>query len=544
MNAHVPAVHFKMEGLPVVSQLAQPGDFMCTWDIKSAYHHIPLHEKSRHLLQFNLHNTHYQPNVLMFGYSLAPLVITKCFKEVLHFLRREHGIRLTVYIDDWIVFARSPSEAQLHRDIVTNLLLTLGLTLAPNKGVFHPSQKVRYLGFDIDTSADHVTLHLPEEKAAVIRSRASALLADARSRSRHTVWQSELMELTGMIAAASRALPDARLHSRELYNRIHSHHKGRVRLSAMAMADLEWFRSLQLPPTGRPIRPVRLLLPLRLSSDASGTGWGAVFQNREVHGGWRAEEQALHITAKETLAVLLALKTFSTQLSNQSVVLYCDNQSTVRIVNNGTSRSPCIMNAVRDIYQVVRTHEIDLHVRWVPSESNRADAPSRLRRAHDWQLRPEVFKAIEQCMGPHDVDLFSTRENALLPKFVSLNESPGALALDAFTLDWSQFHHPWVNPPFALIHRVLSHAILTKACITLLVPEWRSATWWALLCDFAARICVLPAPSHHYVTASTYFSEPLRNKGWSLLVCLIDCRRPPPRLFATSQPFPPLRLLC
>ena len=42
-------------------------------------------------------------------------------------------------------------------------------------------------------------------------------------------------------------------------------------------------------------------------------------------------------------------------------------------------------------------------------------------------------------LGGCDVDLFASRVNAQLKSYVSWRPDPDAMAVDAFTLDWSKF---------------------------------------------------------------------------------------------------------
>ena len=58
---------------------------------------------------------------------------------------------------------------------------------------------------------------------------------------------------------------------------------------------------------------------------------------------------------------------------------------------------------------------------------------------------------------------------------------PGTEAVDAFSQDWSSDIN-WLVPPVTFIGTVLSHMRSCKARGTLVVPMWRSACFWPLLC--------------------------------------------------------------
>ena len=51
--------------------------------------------------------------------------------------------------------------------------------------------------------------------------------------------------------------------------------------------------------------------------DASDIGWGGVHKNEKTGGSWNTEEVMLHINAKEMLAILFILKSFSIYLRDK-----------------------------------------------------------------------------------------------------------------------------------------------------------------------------------------------------------------------------------
>jgi len=53
LNAHMPYIHFKMEGMKNVTDLPNQGDFMIKIDLKEAYWHIPIHPSSQKYLRFD-----------------------------------------------------------------------------------------------------------------------------------------------------------------------------------------------------------------------------------------------------------------------------------------------------------------------------------------------------------------------------------------------------------------------------------------------------------------------------------------------------------
>ena len=74
LNRFLPRVHFKMEGVHVVRDLLQRGDWVCRIDLKDA---IPVCREHQPLLCFIWGSDMYQFTCLPFGLALAPRVFTK-----------------------------------------------------------------------------------------------------------------------------------------------------------------------------------------------------------------------------------------------------------------------------------------------------------------------------------------------------------------------------------------------------------------------------------------------------------------------------------
>ena len=72
----------------------------------------------------------------------------------------------------------------------------------------------------------------------------------------------------------------------------------------------------------------------------------------------------------------------------------------------------------------------------------------------DLKLDPRLFRLADRKWGPHTVDLFATRLNTQLARFVSWRPDPEAAAVDAFQFPLKG-ENPWCFLPEALIPRLL-----------------------------------------------------------------------------------------
>ena len=94
----------------------------------------------------------YQFRALPFGLAPAPWLFTRVTKELCLVARRQ-GIRLHVYLDDWLLLAQSEARCRGHLEFVLNLCSNLGFILNDEKSDLIPSQSFLYLGMCFDTDA-------------------------------------------------------------------------------------------------------------------------------------------------------------------------------------------------------------------------------------------------------------------------------------------------------------------------------------------------------------------------------------------------------
>ncbi|KHJ76352.1 reverse transcriptase, partial [Oesophagostomum dentatum] len=172
LNAFIEHNHFKLESLGMVKDLLNPGDFMAKVDMKDAYFALPIHEESRPYLAFQYNQEWYWFTALPFGLSSAPYVYTRIMK-VAASLRRQ-GVRLLVYLDDWIFFG---SDAEGLRKDVSNALLffaQLGLTVNYEKLYLVPTQTIEFLGLELDSTK--FVFKIPDRQISSIVEEAQDLL--------------------------------------------------------------------------------------------------------------------------------------------------------------------------------------------------------------------------------------------------------------------------------------------------------------------------------------------------------------------------------
>jgi hypothetical protein len=137
---------------------------------------------------------------------------------------------------------------------------------------------------------------------------------------------------------------------------------------------------------------------ISLATDASGSGWGAsVFLQETVTTSdyWSDEERAHDIATREALALDKTLLSFSDSLQNAWVDAQVNNMSVVCAWPN-RGRSVALNSVMKQLFFTTTKLNISLHLNFVPSRANPADAPSRRLSALDSKLHPALWKIVQK----------------------------------------------------------------------------------------------------------------------------------------------------
>ena len=197
-------------------------------------------------------------------------------------------------------------------------------------------------------------------------------------------------------------------------------------------------------------------------------------------GNW-TYESLHHINYLEMYAILLALKTFATDKSHTHIRIMTDNSTAVSVINHmGTSHSHSCNSMAKKIWEWCIERNIWLSVAHIPGKDNFvADFESRRNQKEaEWMLsKASLQDALNELGFMPEIDLFASRINTQFKKYVSYKPDPSALAIDAFTLDWSKLMF-YAFPPFSVIPAVLSKIVADEAMGVCILPDWPTQGWY------------------------------------------------------------------
>jgi len=172
-------------------------------------------------------------------------------------------------------------------------------------------------------------------------------------------------------------------------------------------------------------------------------------------------EDKRHNNVKELLAAEFALVHFveKWKWKEISILIKTDNMTSMSYINRMGGRIPHFCRIAERIHLfAMEKKKLMVKAEWIAGEKNvDADRASRIQEDYkESQLNPVVFKVVNQWAGALQIDLFATKHNAQLDKFVSLRAHQDSYYFDALA-------HPfparggYANPPFILIPRVLQN---------------------------------------------------------------------------------------
>ena len=215
-------------------------------------------------------------------------------------------------------------------------------------------------------------------------------------------------------------------------------------------------------------------------------------------GPWSQTKSHLHINCLELLAATLAIKSF-VKKRDLHVHLKMDNTTALTYINKfGGTVSPELNRLTKELWLWCLDRNITLEATHLPGVKNcTADKESRVMLDRsNWMLCPRIFSKVNHKTGPLQVDLFTSRLTHQLKNYVSWRPDPGAMATDAFTLDWTKFTG-YANPPWNLVGRVLTHVRSQQAKVTLITPILRAQVWYPILLEMLVQepLLLLPSPS-------------------------------------------------
>ena len=131
-------------------------------------------------------------------------------------------------------------------------------------------------------------------------------------------------------------------------------------------------------------------------------------------------------------------------------------------------------------------------------------------------------KALSALQFTPEIDLFASRLNKQIDKYVSFNPDPEAFEVDVIFMSWTNLKF-YAFPPFSCFSQCLQRINLEKATGIIVVPRWTTQPFYSVLLRMLVRDpTVMKKSEHNLVMPVQPNMKSKVAKKSDLLICLVS----------------------
>ena len=163
------------------------------------------------------------------------------------------------------------------------------------------------------------------------------------------------------------------------------------------------------------------------------------------------DNRPIHL--KEADAIFKALSSMVSRVAHSRVDILTDNMAVIQLFENQGGKCRFLNNIMKQIFAFLCSYNVDLHLRYVPTNLNEADFPSRQLSLADSTLAGPSWMLVERLFRPHTVDLMAVDSNAMKSsdgmslRHFTPGPSPLSSGVNIFSQNISCETNPYVFPP-------------------------------------------------------------------------------------------------
>lgn len=328
-------------------RMAKPGFFCAKLDLKSAYRSVPIHPDDYKATGIYWKfdgldtGTYLFDTRLPFGSKCGPSHFNRLSQAVKRMMEKRGFPGIVAYIDDFLLVSESYEKCKEALYTLLGLVRQLGFNVSWNK-VVGPSQRITFLGVDIDTS--DCTLSLGKDKLADLDQKLHIFKNKARAT------RQQLQSLAGSLNWACQVVRGGRFFLRRILDTIkalnHARHK--AKLGEGFKKDLQWWMCYLSVFNGK--RYYTDCSDEHVHVDAclkaAGMFWAGDWHYTVFETDWPRVSD-LHINYKEVCAVAAAVNKWAPMWEGRTVVVHTDSSVAKAVINKGRSRNTLVNNVLR-----------------------------------------------------------------------------------------------------------------------------------------------------------------------------------------------------
>lgn len=365
-----------------------PGCLLFKRDLKRAFRQLPVDPADWGFLAYHFQSHIFIDMVLPNGLRSAVLCCQRTTSAVV-FMFQQRGFDAINYIDD-LGGADTPVRAGEAYDCLGEILRLCGLAEAAEKAE-PPATRMIFLGVLVDS--EKMTLEVGQDRLKELDTLLEQWLSWV------TVTKQVLQSLIGKLNFVATCVRSSRIFFSRLLNFLRAMDgDGPCKVTEQVCKDIVWWKTFLPHYNG-----VSLIIQgewgkpdVILASDACLSGCGGVmgdqiFRSKFPNGILDLE---LHINALELLTIIVALKLWADKLRNRRFQLYCDNMTSVVVINSGKSRDSFLQACLREICYIASVNNFEVRAVHIAGAENRV--PDLLSR---WHTHPRFELEFNALMG-------------------------------------------------------------------------------------------------------------------------------------------------
>ena len=323
---------------------------------------------------------------LPFGVAISCAHFQAFLDAIAHIVKFKTKQENVNYLDDFLFIALMMAFCNAQVEYFLQVCELIRFLVSLEKTCFGTTCIV-FLGMLIDTVAQLVMV--PHEKI----EKGKAMISHALNKQNNKITVKQCQKICGFLNFLGRAIVPGRAFTRRLYaytsgKKLKPHHH--IRLTTELKADLGmWLQFLHHQSVY-----VRGFMDfsesivadqISMFSDASkivDLGFGGVCTNSWLYGQWDREfmKNDPSIAYLELYALVATVLTWIHRYQNRRVILFCDNQSVVQMVNITSSSCKNCMVLIRILVLKCLEENVRIFARYIRSKDNTAsDYLSRLK---------------------------------------------------------------------------------------------------------------------------------------------------------------------
>ena len=354
-------------------------------DLQSAYKQMFMDPGDIHLLGYVVEGHMYFDVTLCMG-AKSSCYCCQRTTNLITYIFRNKGYDDVNYLDD-LGGAEVPDLAEIAFQVLGDILNNIGILESPEKACA-PNEVMIFLGILINSRS--MTLEITEERRQEIFDVIKVW------RKKCDVTLREVQQLLGKLVFAGHTVRASRVFISRIINALKMlPDTGRFPIPDELRLDLVWwerfmdeFNGISLIPSYDWKAPDRVM-----ASDACLTGCGGWSNGQYFHASFPkfiTRQNNVHINELELLTVMVAVKIWANKGRDLAFLMYCDNETTVNVINKGAASNEFAQSCLREICYWLAHKNAALKMVFKPGSQNRI--PDHLSRWDQGDHKVSFFR--------------------------------------------------------------------------------------------------------------------------------------------------------